>query len=245
MYSFKPGIDWLAHFGGGLTGAFLVAAGLITAGLPKAGTGDVSGAPPASEKPAIRWLATLSGAALLVSILAAWATGRPWELLGRPPLERVQIPQRGISIELPHLVGPAAQQENETWTFGGLRYDPVAFVVVGPMDLSAKEAADPERTLQTIADGMNSKSSAMAGFSLTNPYAVAHRDGKPYLHGRQTAPDGRVSDFYTVLTGRQCAHVIAMATARAPASWKEAAAEVPFSLEFRGDTPRGSKYPAQ
>src|SRR5260370_13797086 len=40
FYSFTPGIDWLAHLGGGLTRGLLVLFGLITAGIPLAADAD-------------------------------------------------------------------------------------------------------------------------------------------------------------------------------------------------------------
>jgi rhomboid protease GluP len=69
LFSFLPGIDLYAHFGGGAIGFALVAGGIL---VPRSG-----GAPGASSRP-LRALALVTAVALAASIVLALFTGRPW-----------------------------------------------------------------------------------------------------------------------------------------------------------------------
>jgi membrane associated rhomboid family serine protease len=69
LFSFLPGIDLYAHFGGGAIGFALVGGGLLVPPL--------AGAPGESSW-SLRVLALLTAAALAVSVIAALVIGRPW-----------------------------------------------------------------------------------------------------------------------------------------------------------------------
>ena len=73
VVSFLPQVATAAHIGGGITGAALVAGGVLVAGVPSPTSTDPITTPP--------WLwgaASLCVAALLGSLGVAWAVGRPW-----------------------------------------------------------------------------------------------------------------------------------------------------------------------
>jgi membrane associated rhomboid family serine protease len=69
LFSFLPGIDIYAHFGGGAIGFALVGSGLL---VPRP-----AGASGESSRP-LRVLALLTVAALAASVIVALLTGRPW-----------------------------------------------------------------------------------------------------------------------------------------------------------------------
>ncbi len=80
VYSFMPRIDLFAHFGGGLAGGLLVAAGALTRGLQRPGT--------SAETRRRDGVATALGAVLSLlmvgSVITALVVGRPWEPLELP-----------------------------------------------------------------------------------------------------------------------------------------------------------------
>jgi hypothetical protein len=231
FYSFTPGIDWLAHLGGGLTGGILVLTGLITAGIPLAAAAGDATKPPLRETIAVRVFALLSGAALGLSILVAWARGRPWELQQGPHLSRVEVGKGGF-VEMPRLVGPSdINEKTRVWSFGGLAYDPVAFVMSFPSyELSEHEAAQPAEFLKQSTAKLNGQDAGMKDFAVTTPFALADNGGTPYLHSRRTAPDGRFADLYCFILGKHMAYVMAIVSPKASDPWKDAAAKVPFTL---------------
>ncbi|MCK6550691.1 rhomboid family intramembrane serine protease [Myxococcota bacterium] len=97
--SFLPRVDAAAHFGGGAVGALLVLTGIATAGIP---TLDQA-AKGARERTPL-WLApahALMVAILAASVVAAVYFGRPWELTSPPSWVRAELPELGMSIEVP------------------------------------------------------------------------------------------------------------------------------------------------
>ncbi len=80
LASFRPGVDWAAHAGGGLVGAALVLAGVMTAGLPRwvAGEGRAADVVPL----AVRRAAGVSAGILLVGLAVGVLAG---QLIAPPP----------------------------------------------------------------------------------------------------------------------------------------------------------------
>jgi rhomboid protease GluP len=70
VISFLPGIDFYAHFGGGLVGFGLAAAGLLT---PRAAAGA-----PHGEPVQVRLLAVLVAGLMVAAVAIALLSGRPW-----------------------------------------------------------------------------------------------------------------------------------------------------------------------
>jgi rhomboid protease GluP len=92
--SFAPGIDMMAHFGGGIVGALLVLSGALTRGLGK----DAQ----TSSRP---WMvgATLAGVVMIAAPLTALVVGRPWLLFA--PGDTVHELGHGVTIRLPTQLG--------------------------------------------------------------------------------------------------------------------------------------------
>jgi len=93
VFSFQPGIDLMAHLGGGVAGVGLTLSGVLTGGLR-----PVAEDPARRRDTAKRWkLAAWGLSAVNVACLVlACVVGRPWEL-GRAPM-LVEVPLEGTSL---------------------------------------------------------------------------------------------------------------------------------------------------
>lgn len=130
--SFLPGVDFVAHFGGGVAGALLILTGVLTRGLPKlADTEPQEQQPP---QPPSRGLRLGAGACLLawaVSLATSIAIGRPWEFLGEPTMLRHELAGTEFSIEVPAYLGPATvDPSQQVFVFGDALHDLVVVQVV-------------------------------------------------------------------------------------------------------------------
>lgn len=136
--SFRPQVDFAAHFGGGVMGALLLGTGLLTLGLvPITGAVDTSSGAGDSARPAPRARAGFAAAAAAVVIVLvaglglALTSGRPWALDAAPELARRPVPALGVTADLPVTLAPGlspapdADQEAVTAVFGDLLIDPV------------------------------------------------------------------------------------------------------------------------
>jgi hypothetical protein len=230
LYSFSPGIDWLAHLGGGLVGGLLLGSGVLTAGFAVAGDADDASRPPSREGVVVRALALVSGVALASSVALAWLHGRPWELQSEPRTERVEIPGEHASVVLPHLEGQSSfDEQKRVWRFGGLAFDPIGVVLLFHSK-SLDEAGDVRKWFEAARDELNAAPPTMKEFSTTTPYELKEHEGIPYIVGRQSAADGRYADTYWVLAGRQPVNVLVVVARNASAAWKNAAGKIPFSI---------------
>jgi rhomboid protease GluP len=173
LYSFVPGVDLFAHFGGGAVGLVLMVSGLITHGVrPVWAEGP---APEPARRGAwgsVVW--TLGAIALAVAMLAsvavALAKGRPWEIKRPPVLQQVQIGDTGLRVRLPSVIAARPEIERrditQTFSYGDLRRSPLAVEIVvtslpaplapGEMRaamllLQAAAAAAPPDTLSSTA----------------------------------------------------------------------------------------------
>lgn len=145
LYSLVPGVDLLAHAGGGLLG-FLLGATVLQRGLVPV---DRRRAPEHVEDAPRPWL---SAAALLVtlamaaSMAAAVIVGRPW-VVASPSLQRVRTSDGAVSVEVPAaVVRPATATvagETRTYVFGDLSESPVVFEITA----APAPPGDPEDAL--------------------------------------------------------------------------------------------------
>jgi len=80
IYSLSPGIDMLAHVGGGVIGALLMATVLTDGLVPMSerSAGDAAERRPSAVYGAAAWIL---GAAMALSVGAALVVGRPWQAL--------------------------------------------------------------------------------------------------------------------------------------------------------------------
>jgi rhomboid protease GluP len=229
MYSFRPGIDWLAHLGGGAVGALLILSGALTAFPPEiAEAGD--GAPPARESFVVRALAVFAAIVTVASVVAALATGRPWELRTAPSLHRVRMVGSDTTVEIPQLiVPPQSDAANATWIFGGLRYDPVCFIFfLPPSEISDEEAANNENALESARE--TTKPEVLRDFSVVTPTELRKHGEVPYLYNRQTTQDQRSAETYTLIRGKRVVQTMVLTSSITSDPWRAAASEVPFSM---------------
>ena len=136
LYSLTPGVDMLAHVGGGLVGALLMATALTDGLVPmdqRRARGDAERAP----SPLYAALAWLSGAAMAASILVAFVAGRPWQITAPPQLQRTTVGDTGVSLELPTVTlgdtsnsGDKGENTVDMFTFGKLTHAPMAFEIL-------------------------------------------------------------------------------------------------------------------
>ena len=137
VFSFKAGIDMLAHLGGGAVG-FVLTATVLTHGLvpmeERRSPADVERRP----GPRMTVAAAVVAVAMGASVVAALVTGRPWETGAAPVLERTAIGNTGLSLEVPaagaHRPEVMVEQGMTRVDFGSLREQPVMFeAVVAPL----------------------------------------------------------------------------------------------------------------
>jgi len=148
-FSFQPGIDLMAHLGGGMVGAAASFSGVLTRGLR-----------PVAEDPARRhdsgrgWTvaAWVASSLTVASLVVACVVGRPWELGRAPQLGEVAL--EGTPFRVRASADPARPVEREefsdgavVFTLGDALVDAVAVGVVvqpwsepGPFDATDVEA---------------------------------------------------------------------------------------------------------
>jgi membrane associated rhomboid family serine protease len=224
LYSFRPGIDLLAHFGGGVVGGLLIFSGVMTLGLDPLGR--------KREPSALTGAAVACALALFASIGAAFAAGRPWELRAKPTLETVQLD--GASIALPRLMGGEVRKQvsgARTYALGQLRYDPLSFtVVLADAPLSAAEAADPEAALRASIKDLDEPQ--LEGFTTLGQPKVGTRDGRPYLQFQRSSADGRFMNVWWLVEGDRISQVVVYTSNDTSAPWRAVADELPFTLKL-------------
>ena len=132
-YSLRPGVDLLAHVGGGLVGGLLVAT-VLTDGLVPVDERDAEGQ--AERKPSALYAvaAWILGAAMALSVAAAFIAGRPWQINDPPQLQRTAVGATGVSLELPKAVlenvDHRSEANVEVFTYGRLNRTPMVFEVI-------------------------------------------------------------------------------------------------------------------
>jgi membrane associated rhomboid family serine protease len=134
LYSFRPGIDKFAHFGGGIAGFLLLVTGLLTRGFRPTWKGSPVDAPESltfSRPPLLRIASLLCVALMLGSIATAISRGRPWELDRRTLDVTRVLGDSGLSLSLPRLLGteevePGGPGNRPVYRFGALGADLVS-----------------------------------------------------------------------------------------------------------------------
>lgn len=137
IYSFSPGVDMWAHFGGGIVGAVLMATGLITRGVDPLWT---EGAEDLAMRRRRRSSANLTLAAIVVGIVLASSvalaliTGQPWRIAAAPVLERVRVADTGVVLLLPDVIArsPVTQDKGEVriFSYGDMSRAPVGVEII-------------------------------------------------------------------------------------------------------------------
>ena len=231
-YSFQPGIDLLAHFGGGLVGAALVGSGLLLAGIPLVKDSNDPTHPPRREGVVVNVAAFALGLALLASMGVSLWSGRPWELQQTPAVHLVEVAGENASLELPHLLGRGTV-EGHSVIFGSMSVDPMVVIVAfAPELLDEAQVADPKGTLEKSLETLAPE--VLADFTFTVRNKVEETpEGRAYLFAEQQASDGRVARSYWFTSGARLANVVVITrTAKLP-GWAAVSKAVPFSLVLR------------
>ncbi|MEZ4299574.1 MAG: rhomboid family intramembrane serine protease [Polyangiaceae bacterium] len=113
LYSFRPGVDFLAHLGGGIVGGALFLSGVITAGLGPLGGPAASRRDGRAEKPLWSGLAVVMAAAMGASVIAGMVAGKPWKAGDPPEIATIEIGNSGLEISLPQQLAEARKEEKE------------------------------------------------------------------------------------------------------------------------------------
>lgn len=128
LISFFPGVDYLAHFGGGIVG-FLATALLLGRGLrPVEERADERAVEP-SPRPLLSAFAVIVSGAMLASVVAGVVHGGPWTLEVPPAMTRKVLPELGLSVEVPtrlaKMDGKEELADGPTFTYGAIDTTPV------------------------------------------------------------------------------------------------------------------------
>lgn len=166
LISFAPGIDFLAHGGGGLTGFALVGSGLLLRGLPKA-----HDARPRVPSRAWGTTAFILGALQLSSVGAAIVTGKPWEL-HRPTFHTVKLEPSPLEIDLPSSFPSVEAQRDNGWVFTWDRFKQDGLFVVLAV---ASEDVDFDETV--FLEEMRHTIASQQGLTTVDPPRISKLDG--------------------------------------------------------------------
>jgi membrane associated rhomboid family serine protease len=133
VYSLQPGVDMLAHLGGGVVG-FALMATVLTEGLVPIDQRETAFDAERGPRPLVTAGAAIAVAAMALSVAAALITGRPWEIGGPVTMQRAPIGDTGLSLEVPSALAANAKSEKadtvRLYSFGSLIDAPVAFEVI-------------------------------------------------------------------------------------------------------------------
>lgn len=120
VYSLQPGIDMLAHLGGGLAG------GLLVLLLGRGGTEQK----PLERSVPLSVLGAAAGLLLAASMGFALREGQPWQLIGKWELAPVQLEGAGLELSIPQGFQRKPDEQLGLWRWGGLEVTGVDLIVV-------------------------------------------------------------------------------------------------------------------
>jgi rhomboid protease GluP len=168
VYSFQPGVDTWAHFGGGIVGFALMVTGVITLGVDPLWT---EGAESAELRHRRRSSGSLTLAAvvfailLVASLVLALVAGRPWEVNAPPVLERVRVADTGLVVEVPSVLSKSLRVETKgelrVFDYGSLKNQPITVQLI----VGALQRPVPAEQLDEF---LQSERSAMQDAALPN-----------------------------------------------------------------------------
>ena len=161
-FSFVPGVDFLAHVGGGIVGAVLVFTGIITAGVqPLWSTAD--GGAREAPTPSRGWTlaALIAVTAMVNSVSFALVHNKPWQGAAKPAFTRVTVGDTGLSIELPFAPSaPETQTQDgmQLFSYGTLEDHPIAVEIIDhPLGVTISDAQMADVMADEI-EGLNADS---------------------------------------------------------------------------------------
>jgi rhomboid protease GluP len=227
LYSFRPGIDLLAHLGGGAVGFALVVSGLLTRGVT----------PVTDKKPAPTPLIWTAAAALLTvamaaSVAVALVTGRPWEIDAPVVYQRVDA-GLGVTLEVPRAMAAAPRVEDRgdvrIASFGTLPNVPI---LVETVVQKLPQTVPPEELAAAMEQARSElEAGAPPGFVRSGPALLTERDGRPFVLLSYDLSGRTVKTWYTIAGDRAVVIRVYAVTGR-PESWKGVDEHVVASLSF-------------
>ncbi|WP_437624870.1 rhomboid family intramembrane serine protease [Sorangium sp. So ce1151] len=218
--SLIPGVDLLAHLGGGVVGFALAVTALPRGLTPLDQRQRPSDAEP-RPRPLLTAAAALMGAAMALSVVVALAVGRPWELAAPPALTRTAVADTGVALDLPESLARAPAVEEidgvRVHTYGRLPDTPVVFqLMVFPREGETTPEqldADLEQGRKDL-DRMPPEGAAAAG-----PAKRITLGGRPALSVRHQLKNGMQMASYVVALEDRDVFLKAYVAADRPASW--------------------------
>lgn len=218
-YSLQPGIDLLAHIGGGVVG-FALMASLLTRGLrPVAERVEPSDAERGPSR-AVGLGAAAVGLAMALSVAVAFAEGRPWALNAALVYQRTPIGDTGFTVELPDVLARHASVEQKAglriFTFAKLPEVPVAFEFIvgeGPSALSPEEAEAMLESERATIDQVD-----LPGFTRVEPARLVTIAGRRAVQSEHRRADLALRSYFLLL-GRHMAMVRRSALGETPPAW--------------------------
>lgn len=228
LNSFRPGVDWAAHAGGGLVGAVFALFGLLTLGLPRwAELSPFQPVPPDRLPGFMKVGAWVSAAVLAVGLLGGLALGRVWESKAPPVLERVILGNTGFSAEVPKGLAAQPPPQEVEMVYGDFLRDPALvdiLAVAFDEKLSAEEISaaydQTEGDLATLEDG----------FTLESRGRV-EVDGRTVAHVQARGPNGTGIERSVVVTEDGMARVDVIYWAAAAPEWGSVGRSIAASVK--------------
>lgn len=224
LYSLSPGVDMLAHVGGGIVGALLMAS-VLTNGLVPMDQRRVLGEAERTPNPFYAAASWVLGAAMAASVIVAFVAGRPWQVNAAPQLQRTTVGDTGISLELPSVVlGDVSRSEKtsgmnvEMFTFGTLKRAPMAFEILHRRLSRVIPEAEVDAFLEQERKALDKQ--APDGATSTTPAQIVALGARKAVR-REHAEKTLHVEIYLLLVGDHEVIIRAYSTPARPASWSD------------------------
>lgn len=229
-YSLQPGIDILAHLGGGAVG-FALIAGLLTRDLKPLAERDDPTVAEKRPRPGLTAAAVAVVLAMALSVAVALIKGRPWELDAPLVYQRTAIADTGFTAELPGRIADRMTVEQQgdvrSYVFGRIPDSPVAFEFI-PFALPQEAGpADVEAILE--AERATADQVSPPEFTRTAPARRVTIGGRPAVLVEHALNDLKLSTYILVFPR----HELLMrryALGEPPSAWAGAEETIAASL---------------
>jgi hypothetical protein len=220
LYSLQPGVDMLAHLGGGVVG-FVLMATFLTRDLTPVEERPSPAAVEPRPRPLLSIAAVAVAAAMALSVVLAIVTGKPWHLGAAPELARVPVGDTGLTVEVPEgftaVKGPA-DHDGTIVSFVGSGMPVLQFEVVVANLPEAPTAGEMDATIEGLRAELDA--TAPPGWTRTQPATKTTIGAKPAVLAQFHTDKGTDVTSYGVVVGSHLALVRGYASKSArPASW--------------------------
>jgi len=228
--SFRPGVDWAAHIGGGLSGGLLMLA--LVASLPRMVAAP--DAPLTEPRPSwtLRLLAAVGVVVLATGLGLGLARGQFWKLGEPPRFQRVALGDIGLTVEVPTELQLAQTDTFDPakpeFVFGDLLQDPAVLdIIVVPVPL---DPSDFDASYAEMKKAMDQ--AALPEGAKQQGTTEERRVGKHRILERRYAYDNGVSASSLVEIGPQGFYrVDFIRRASLQTAWQDVGEHALFSLE--------------